>query len=636
MIRARSALLLALGAVWLPCAHGDEVTIGALKDNTLFSEDATFGTNTSDGVGPYMYIGQTNSNGARRALIAFDITSAIPQGATIDSATLSFNVSRGNGSQSITLHRLLQDWGEGTSNSGDPGGGGVPAGGGDATWLYHHFFSVDNAQPWTTPGGDFATTVSASGTAAAMNFILGSTPEMVADVQQWRNSPSTNFGWILVGQEDLFGAADRIDSRENTNPTFRPTLTIDFSLSTPTPTWNVDADGSWGDANNWGGTVPDSPTAVANLAGKITAPRTISLDGDRTIGTLNFNHFIRYTIAPGTPSSSTLTLGGPGAPGAINLNPATHEISAKLIVAAAGTINVPGDGRLLLSGGLQINDSTALLMTGDGDLTLSGPQTHQSGASLTINNLRLLSNSNAGAPAEASSTAVRKIAGALASASTAASAPLAITISGGPGVFMSTLTLGASQDLNSLTINYMDEGTQAVDLNSNETEFHALRIHGGDLDGAKSTLAAAIQNARINGEGIYDSGLHAGAAIGIAKLVDAHGDDYVLIRPTRIGDLNLDGAVSISDFIDLASHFNSIGGWQEGDLNGDALVTISDFIDLASNFNTVYVGSALPISAADQLALDAFAAAHGVSLVPEPASLTILLGAAFLRRRRRQ
>jgi hypothetical protein len=201
---------------------------------------------------------------------------------------------------------------------------------------------------------------------------------------------------------------------------------------------------------------------------------------------------------------------------------------------------------------------------------------------------------------------------------------------------MSTLTLGASQDLNSLTINYADEGTQGVDLNSKETEFHALRIHGGDLAGAKSALAAGIQNAKINGEGIYDSGLHASSAIGIAKLTDAHGDDYVLIRPTRIGDLNLDGAVTISDFIDLASHFNAAGDWQAGDLNGDGVVTISDFIDLASNFNTSYAGAALPISTADQLALNAFARAHGVSLVPEPGSLAIFFaGVCLLRRRRR-
>ena len=43
---------------------------------------------------------------------------------------------------------------------------------------------------------------------------------------------------------------------------------------------------------------------------------------------------------------------------------------------------------------------------------------------------------------------------------------------------------------------------------------------------------------------------------------------------------------TISDFIDLASHFGaSSATWQMGDVNYDGSVTISDFIDLASNFN---------------------------------------------------
>src|SRR5882672_831157 len=199
MIRARFVLPLALGAFGSCCALGDEVTIGATKDNTLFSSDILFGGNTSDGKGPRMYVGQTNSDGARRALVAFDISSAVPAGSTIDSVTLSFNVSSFHGFQTITVHRLLQDWGEGASNSGLPGGGGAPAQDGDATWFYHHYFSDGSSQAWNTPGGDFVSDESAHGNAAATTFVLGSTGGMVADVQQWLTSPSSNFGWIFIG-----------------------------------------------------------------------------------------------------------------------------------------------------------------------------------------------------------------------------------------------------------------------------------------------------------------------------------------------------------------------------------------------------------------------------------------------------
>jgi hypothetical protein len=65
-------------------------------------------------------------------------------------------------------------------------------------------------------------------------------------------------------------------------------------------------------------------------------------------------------------------------------------------------------------------------------------------------------------------------------------------------------------------------------------------------------------------------------------------------------------------------------------MNYDSAVTITDFIDLASNFNTTFAGEILPISDADLQTLSSFAAAHNV---PEPASfLSILLGATLLRR----
>lgn len=114
--------------------------------------------------------------------------------------------------------------------------------------------------------------------------------------------------------------------------------------------------------------------------------------------------------------------------------------------------------------------------------------------------------------------------------------------------------------------------------------------------------------------------------------------DEVLVRYTFIGDLNLDGAVTISDFIDLAAHFNTLGGatWQTGDVNYDGSVTIADFIDLSSNFGQSLSGIATPISQQDRETLASFAAANGV--VPEPvvlgfipATLLLMLGRRYNR-----
>ena len=191
---------------------------------------------------------------------------------------------------------------------------------------------------------------------------------------------------------------------------------------------------------------------------------------------------------------------------------------------------------------------------------------------------------------------------------------------------------------------YTSDDIQTLDLNSpqNAGAYRAVRIYGPTDINAKQNLFAAIANARSNpNDGIIDSGLsaHPSSALGIAAISDTRtGANYILIRPTLIGDINLDGAVSIGDFIDLASNFGHSGPditWQEGDLNYDNAVTIADFIDLAANFGNSYAGNVIPISDADMAILNTFAAAHGVTPVPEPATFALLIAGIVLATNRR-
>jgi hypothetical protein len=225
-------------------------------------------------------------------------------------------------------------------------------------------------------------------------------------------------------------------------------------------------------------------------------------------------------------------------------------------------------------------------------------------------------------------------------ASEAGSLPqLEVEISGaGP----SLVTAGVNQDLRSLIVNYANEGDQGFDLASNPAggEFRSIRIYppdAGALAQARQNLSGAIASALVNaGDGIFDSGLAgmSGTRIGLAGRIDANQHPFLLMRPTVIADVNLDGAVSIADFIDLATHFNTSGAtWDEGDLNFDGNVTIADFIDLAANFGRAYSGETAPISIDEQRQLSAFAAAN----VPEAGSaifLTIAAALVGLRRRR--
>jgi hypothetical protein len=52
---------------------------------------------------------------------------------------------------------------------------------------------------------------------------------MAADAQAWLDTPASNYGWILVGDESTSSTAKRFDTREFPNPATRPVLTVEFS-----------------------------------------------------------------------------------------------------------------------------------------------------------------------------------------------------------------------------------------------------------------------------------------------------------------------------------------------------------------------------------------------------------------------
>ncbi|RMI04727.1 MAG: DNRLRE domain-containing protein, partial [Calditrichaeota bacterium] len=203
-----------------------QVTLFPIKDNTLY-EDST--GSLSNGAGEHIFAGKNALGAIRRALLAFNVAENIPQGATITAVTLTLHMSRTNpaaGPRTVSLHRALSDWGEGTSNAPGEEGSGAPATPGDATWL-HTFFDTDF---WNNMGGDFASASSASQTVADTGFYTwGSTPEMVADVQDWLDNPLSDFGWILIGDESTGITAKRFDSKEDTVASHRPRLTVTYT-----------------------------------------------------------------------------------------------------------------------------------------------------------------------------------------------------------------------------------------------------------------------------------------------------------------------------------------------------------------------------------------------------------------------
>jgi hypothetical protein len=206
-----------------PVLRAESVTITATRDNTLY-ESITGGL--SNGAGDYFFAGTTVDGAIRRGLIGFDVAGSVPAGSVITAATLRLHMSRTPAAvEPVTVHRLLAEWGEGASDApGEEGAGGNPATG-DATWI-HTFFA---AASWSQPGGDFVPESSASASVIGTGYYdWGSTPGMIADVQGWLDQPGSNFGWLVMGNEEFPLTAKRFDSREHPNPAMRPSLAIEY------------------------------------------------------------------------------------------------------------------------------------------------------------------------------------------------------------------------------------------------------------------------------------------------------------------------------------------------------------------------------------------------------------------------
>jgi hypothetical protein len=222
-----AALMLPLGAA----AEVQDIEVSA--DATIFEENLA----GANGQG-HLFVGNNADGDARRALLIFDVRS-IPQGSTINSVTFSLQCTRGlGGVHQVALHRLTKSWTEGSATGTGPGGGRPSAISFlDCSWRFASFTAAAT-DTWLTPGGDYDPTVSATLGIGGSGSYDWSSAGLASDVSGWVNNPSSNFGWILIGDEVTIATARRFDSGEDT---VLPVISVDFSPPTPV------------EATTWGG-----------------------------------------------------------------------------------------------------------------------------------------------------------------------------------------------------------------------------------------------------------------------------------------------------------------------------------------------------------------------------------------------
>lgn len=189
------------------------VRIIADKDNTINSNSPE----GNDGASVVFRTGRTGESGGnrlQRALLHFDLSS-IPPGSRIDSAILTLHVLRtGGAATGVALHKVTSEWNELAS-----------------TWSH----AIFPGTPWTTPGGDFEPTATAStGDVPSSRSIVIS--NLTGDIQSWVNDSSSNFGWVLkVTDEEITHSAKLIASREQPSEIYRPSLHIVYTLKDDNP-----------------------------------------------------------------------------------------------------------------------------------------------------------------------------------------------------------------------------------------------------------------------------------------------------------------------------------------------------------------------------------------------------------------
>lgn len=247
-VQGRAAASMLTLAVCSAAVAGPPIEIVELvpsKDTSLVEiDDGSLGLALSD----FVFAGRIGNQGGgaklRRGLMEFDIAGSIPPGSTVLGVELHVQcIMTNTGDQPVGLHRALESWGEGESNSF--GGAGGPATPGDATWLHRFWPDV----LWSQVGGTFAQSASAVTTIGfAGAYAWTSTPGMVADVQAWLDQPSSNFGWLILGNEAVVQSVKALASRHYPAIEERPRLVVQY-LPPSQLVGDLDGDGEVGGAD---------------------------------------------------------------------------------------------------------------------------------------------------------------------------------------------------------------------------------------------------------------------------------------------------------------------------------------------------------------------------------------------------
>jgi hypothetical protein len=184
--------------------------------------------------------------------------------------------------------------------------------------------------------------------------------------------------------------------------------------------------------------------------------------------------------------------------------------------------------------------------------------------------------------------------------------PSGLTINGGGGTDSVVANYSSSgsalPDTVHLNGTFFVGGSPFLDLAGKNLEIGRSTVYFGNDNPAMilAALAAGYNGGAWNGAATPVRGVitslaaennpNGNTGIGWANSSDGTGvnttPNSIELKYTLVGDVNLDGAVNITDVNALVPHYNSSGAWTGGDFNYDGLVNITDVNALVPNYNT--------------------------------------------------
>jgi autotransporter-associated beta strand protein len=647
-------------------ARASQVEIGAEQDATLLGgTDATTNNSLAD---PGIFVGTDGDGNPKRGLIEFNIAGAVPAGATITRVQLQLTVGQVAGSggggtggtdapETISLYDETQPWGQPTNVAGAITFGGHGHGAmpdpGDATWNYSFY----NTALWTEAGGDWTSSLPDLADASMTGTLTGftwSSAAMVTDVQNWLNHPTANFGWIIKNADETDPRTFRAfwsaqGAAANNNPAIAPELTVTYVPAPPATAywsgaqsgpaglvWSTELGSSSSPNTNWsatdGGTdlheIPGGgvTNVIFGATGNSAGTLSTTFGADFSINSLTFASARTNSVIIGGASSLTILSGGisvQSGSGAHTIN-ATGDTSAGMpgvVLGASQTWTNNSSNMLTVQSSIgDAGAGNSLTIAGSGVIELAGANTYTGGT--TVSSGTLVAGVDNAIPSN-SALSIGPAGAVVLAANTGLATLSSLNITGGG-------TLDITN--NHVIIDYAT-GTQAA-VDAAIRGYLIAGRSGGTWTGTGgiiSSIAALPANSH------YAIGYADGADHVVAGLSSGQ----IEVKYTLLGDADLDGSVTGSDFTALVGNLGKSGRvWDQGDFDYDGAVTGSDFTDLIQNLGRSASGADVVLPAADYAAIDAFAAANGLMAdVPEPGTLLLIavgMPISLRLRRRRQ